>query len=65
MHDGKAIPARPWRVIAEELSKEMNVKKVHDLSMELTRALDEQLGKLPSTQDEDGTARTTKPPLKP
>ena len=45
MPDGKApfsIPSRPWLVVAEELSRELNPKRVTELTDELLRALDEQ-----------------------
>lgn len=37
-------PSRPWRVIANELSREKDPEKVTELAKELTQALDEQLG---------------------
>ena len=49
MHDGSAplpIPSRPWRIIAEELSKENNPKRITELSQELNAALEEQTGRL-------------------
>jgi hypothetical protein len=46
MQDRPTIPSRPWRVIAEELSRETNPKRVLELSQELTRAIDEQSGTL-------------------
>lgn len=35
-------PARPWKVIAEEASREVNVNKMLELIRELNQALDEQ-----------------------
>ena len=35
-------PCRPWQVIAQELSTEMNAQRLLELSDELNRALDEQ-----------------------
>ena len=34
--------ARPWRVIAEEATREVDVRKMVDLIRELNQALDEQ-----------------------
>jgi hypothetical protein len=34
--------SRPWRVIAYELTHELNRERVTQLSLELTRALEEQ-----------------------
>jgi hypothetical protein len=44
MKDGhaSAIPSRPWRVIARELSVEHDPAKVSQLVEELNRAFDEQ-----------------------
>jgi hypothetical protein len=45
MHHHKsslAIPSRPWRVIAEELTTETDPAKIIELSEELRRALDKQ-----------------------
>ena len=36
---------RPWRVIAQELSAETNCEKLTELSIELARALDQELGR--------------------
>jgi hypothetical protein len=35
-------PVRPWRVIAEELSQEVDSEKISRLAFELAQALDEQ-----------------------
>jgi hypothetical protein len=50
MQDGKS--ARPWRTIAQELSKETDRGRVSELSKELIRALSEQVGyaKIPGEQ---------------
>ncbi|HEX8712997.1 MAG TPA: hypothetical protein VF730_14055 [Terracidiphilus sp.] len=45
---GRKSP-RPWRVIAEEASREYDPRKMADLMRELGRALDEQLLSKPST----------------
>ena len=37
-----STPARPWRLIAEQASREFDSGKLADLVRELNRALDEQ-----------------------
>jgi hypothetical protein len=44
------IPARPWRDIAKELATETDQRRILELSIELSCALDEQFGKV-----EDGS----------
>ena len=42
MPDQPAIPARPWRIIATEITTEKDPRKMAALLLELNRALDEQ-----------------------
>jgi predicted P-loop ATPase/GTPase len=64
MQDGNAnfFPARPWRVIAQELARETNPRRVIELSEELNRALAEQTSNL-AKPFQDGSS--TKPVDKP
>lgn len=60
MQDGSVPPldrCRPWRDIALELSKEKNPKRVDELVLELSAALDEQVGTMPSAQDGEAELR--------
>lgn len=42
MPDQPTAPARPWRVIAAEITNEQDPQKMAVLLLELNRALDEQ-----------------------
>jgi len=50
-----AKPARPWRVIAEQVSHEFDSKKMPDLLQELNQALEEQgvLAPVATSQEKD------------
>lgn len=53
MVDEPLLPARPWRVIAAEVTREQDPQKMALLLVELNRALDEQeLGKRHPPQDD-------------
>ncbi|HKT88076.1 MAG TPA: hypothetical protein VJQ59_06550 [Candidatus Sulfotelmatobacter sp.] len=49
-------PPRPWRVIAEEASREYDPRKMAELMQELSRALDEQTSAKPWTPSEKKSA---------
>src|SRR5215472_5119294 len=51
MEDGNAAPSHPWRLIAQELSKETNPKRVAELAHELNAALDQQIGEFPDSHE--------------
>jgi hypothetical protein len=40
--DGHALTIRPWKAIAEEVTREQNSEKFNELIVELNQALDEQ-----------------------
>lgn len=42
MSDQPTTPARPWRIIATEITTEKDPRKMATLLLELNRALDEQ-----------------------
>lgn len=50
MQDGNTpppAPSRPWEIVAQELNRETNLKRLLELSEELNRALKAALGALP------------------
>ena len=50
-------PERPWRVIAEEVSKEVDPNKIAELSEELIEAIDRHTGQLapmPNREEQQG-----------
>jgi len=65
MQDGHAhfsFPSRPWRIIAQELARETNPRRVVELSEELNRSLEEPTSNL-AKPFQDGSS--TKPADKP
>lgn len=53
MEEDGTKPARPWREIAEEVSKENDSDKVAQLSNELIQALDKQNQRSEQSQKDD------------
>jgi len=49
--DSSPKPPRPWRVIAEELAKEQDVRRVLELSRELNEALQQQATAIPTKRE--------------
>jgi hypothetical protein len=62
MKDGpvSSVPPRPWRVIAQELSVQLDHAKISQLVEELNRAFDEQTGTTTRLADEHASP-TRKP----
>lgn len=54
MPDQPTAPARPWRVIAAEITHEQDPQKMAVLLLELNRALDEQELKPRKSPEPDG-----------
>lgn len=63
MPDQPITPARPWRIIATEITTEKDPRKMAALLLELNRALDEQEIK-PRKQADPGSSAGHRPSSK-